>query len=186
MIRTVGVALAAGLVAAVVVANWVTVRYGFVPVGFGLTAAAGTFAAGVALALRDAVQDLLGRLAVVAVIAVGAVASFFVSTPAIAVASAVAFAVAELVDLLVYTPLRARASFGDRWWMAAVLLSGLVGAVVDTAVFIGLAFGWAAVGGAVAGQLVGKSWASLTYIAIGKAVSGGPVLRQSLRRPEGA
>lgn len=56
-----GSAAAAGLFAGIVAANYLTTRFGFVPVGFGLAATAGTFAAGVTLALRDAIQDTLGR-----------------------------------------------------------------------------------------------------------------------------
>ncbi|WP_280502035.1 VUT family protein [Nocardia farcinica] len=168
--RTAGVIAAAGLLASVIAANYVTTRYGFVPVGFGLQATAGTIFAGVALALRDAIQDLAGKWAVVVVIVAAAVVSYFIASPAIAVASAVAFAVAELLDFAVYTPLRARSQFGDRRWSAAVLASGVVGAVVDTVVFIGLAFGVTAISGVLVGQLVGKMWANLAYLIIGWGV----------------
>jgi len=50
-------------------------------------------------------------------------------------ASAVAFVVAELFDLLVYTPLRNKGKH------LAVLASGMVGSVVDSALFVVLAFG---------------------------------------------
>lgn len=177
-----GTAAAAALVGSVVLANWLTARFGFIPIGFGLSTTAGTLAAGAALALRDAVQDVAGRVAAVAVIVAGAGVSYLLAGPALALASAAAFAIAELADLAVYTPIRERATFGDRWWVTAVLVSGVVGAVVDTVVFLGIAFGWAAVAPAMAGQLVGKTLASLLFIAVGKGVAN-VVFRQSDEQP---
>ena len=175
----IGAAMSVGLFAGIVAANYATTRYGFVPVGFGLAATAGTFAAGVTLALRDGIQDTLGRRTVLVVIVAGAALSFFIADPAIAVASAAAFLFAELLNFAVYTPIRERAKFGDKRWAAAVTSSNLAGAVADTAVFIGIAFGAAAIMPAMPGQLVGKAWATVLYLVIG-AVSG-VVLRQSLR-----
>nr|WP_322002035.1 VUT family protein [Rhodococcus qingshengii] len=149
-------------------ANWLTTRFGFVPVGFGFTATAGTFAAGFALAARDATQDLLGKPKMLAVIAIGAALSYIIADPFIATASAVAFAVAELLNFAVYTPLRNRSKLGDRRWMAAVSASSLIGALADTFIFLAIAFGWAAVLPALAGQLVGKAWATVAYLALGK------------------
>jgi uncharacterized PurR-regulated membrane protein YhhQ (DUF165 family) len=169
--NTLGAICGVALLASILIANYVTTRYGFIPVGFGVTATAGTFAAGFALAFRDGVQDAFGRLATVGLIAIGAVLSFLVASPAIAIASAVAFLVSELADLTVYTPLRNRGEFGGKWWAIAVLISGLVGAILDSILFLGIAFGFAAVGGALLGQLIGKTWASLGYLAVGKAVS---------------
>lgn len=184
MKRTVlGVAMSAGLFVGIVAANYATTRYGFVPVGFGLAATAGTFAAGITLALRDAIQDTLGRWAVLAVIALGAALSFFIADPAIAAASGVAFLLAELLNFAVYTPIRERARFGDKRWALAVTSSNLAGAIADTAVFIGIAFGAAAIMPAMGGQLIGKAWATLFYLVIGVVV--GAVLRKSLRRPGG-
>lgn len=48
--------------ASIVLANWLTSRYGLVSMGFGLMATAGTFAAGLAFVARDAVQDAAGRI----------------------------------------------------------------------------------------------------------------------------
>lgn len=175
-----GWAAAAGLFIGIVVANYVTTRYGFVPVGFGLSATAGTFAAGATLALRDAIQDTLGRKMVLLVILGGSVLSFAIADAAIAVASGVAFLLAELLNFAVYTPIRERAKFGDRRWALAVASSNFAGAVIDTAVFIGIAFGAAAILPAMAGQLVGKGWATIVYLVIGGASVA--VLRKSFRR----
>ncbi|AKY02579.1 hypothetical protein SEA_BRUSACORAM_53 [Mycobacterium phage Brusacoram] len=60
MTKALGISFGALFVGTVLVANWATSTFGFVPVGFGQTATAGTFAAGFALAARDVVQDQLG------------------------------------------------------------------------------------------------------------------------------
>lgn len=172
--------MSAGLFAGILVANWATTNFGFVPVGFGLAATAGTFAAGFTLALRDGIQDSLGRKAILWVIFAGTVLSFAIADPAIAVASGAAFLFAELLNFAIYTPLRERSSLGDKRWATAVVSSNLAGAVADTAIFIGIAFGMSAILPAMAGQLVGKAWATLIYLAVGGVA--GVVLRKSVRR----
>ncbi|MEU5979418.1 VUT family protein [Streptomyces sp. NPDC047315] len=135
-------------------ANWLTSRYGLIPIGFGLTATAGTLAAGAAFLARDWVQDTCGRVWAVAGIAAGTMLTA-VTAPALAVASATAFLVAEAADMAVYTPLRSRG------WAGAVLASGAVGAVVDTLLFLWLA-GFSVSVPVVGGQLVGKVvWATV-------------------------
>jgi uncharacterized PurR-regulated membrane protein YhhQ (DUF165 family) len=177
--RRTGIAAALGFVASIVLANWLTTRYGFVGVGFGLTATAGTFAAGLALGLRDLVHDGLGRWGVLAVIAIGAAVSYAVADPRIATASAVAVLISELADLSVYAPLRKRA------WAAAVLASNTVGAFVDTVVFLWLAgfFAWSA----VPGQMVGKvAWATLIPLGLIYAARSARAVPGNRLRPEGA
>lgn len=177
--------IGAGFVSTVLIANWATSTFGFVPVGFSQMATAGTFAAGFALATRDAVQDMLGKQWMLCLLVTAAALSYLVADPHIATASAAAFLLSELLDFAVYTPLRARARFGDGRWSIAIAASGFVGAVADTVIFIGIAFGAAAVLPAMAGQLIGKGWATLTYIIIGKAVSVA-VLRQPHQQQAGA
>ena len=127
-----------------------------IPVGFGLSAPSGVLMIGAALVLRDAVQQLLGiRWALIA-IACGVLLSALVAPPALVVASAAAFAIAELLDLAVYTPLR------KRNLSLAVLISGIVGATADSAIFLWLAFGSLEF---IAGQLVGKLWMTLIAAA---------------------
>jgi uncharacterized PurR-regulated membrane protein YhhQ (DUF165 family) len=148
-----GLTALAAYITAIAAANWLTTRYGLVPMGFGLTATAGTYAAGVALLLRDVVQDACGWRWVLAGIASGA-ALTAVTSPSLAVASTVAFLLAELLDMAVYTPLR------DRGWARAALLSGIAGAVIDTYTFLALA-GFPVTAQSVGGQLVGKAlWAT--------------------------
>jgi len=145
-------------------ANWLIGNVGtcisngpcLIPVGFGLEAPSGVLVVGAALVLRDIVHERLGALWALAAIAVGAILSALFAAPALVIASVAAFALAELADFAVYTPLR------QRRLMLAVLLSGLVGAVIDSAVFLWLAFGSLAF---IEGQIVGKLW--MTLIAAG-------------------
>ena len=163
----IGIIAALLVMGALIAANWVTTDYGFIPVGFGLEATAGTLFAGIMLASRDAVQDALGRWAVVLIIIVSTALSFAISAPAIAIASALAFGFAELADFAVYTPIRSRAKFGDKRWAIAVVASNIVGALADTLIFLGVAFGAAAIMPALPGQLVGKLWATIAYLLLG-------------------
>lgn len=155
-----GVVLAVAVyVASIAAANWLTATLGLVPIGFGLVVTAGTFAAGAALIARDWVQVTSGRMWTLAAIGVGAALSAWTATPAIAIASGVAFLVSELVDFGVFTPLRGRSL------PAAVLVSSLVSAPVDTVLFLYLA-GFGVTWQAVAGQLIVKT-------AMAAAVAGG-------------
>lgn len=157
--------------ALVVAANILTSRYGLVPVGLGLMATAGTWAAGLTFVARDWVHDLLGRWATVACIGVGVALSALLTSPQLAVASGVAFAVSELADLAVYEPLRRRG------WARAVVASNLVGSAVDTVVFLALAGFpiWLA----LPGQMLAKTTA--TAVVVIPVQVGRAVLRNRLR-----
>lgn len=138
-------------------ANWAIAMFGLVPVGLGLMAPAGVFFAGLAFTLRDKVQDTLGRGWTFGAIAVGAALSALVS-PQFALASGAAFLLSEVADWAVYTPLR------RRHWDAAVWFSGLLGALVDSALFLGLAFGSLDF---MAGQVWGKAlMVGLAWLAL--------------------
>lgn len=163
--RFVSLAALAAFVGTVYGANWALQKYGIVPIGFGLTAPAGVFFAGLALGLRDYVQETLGRAAVVGAIVTGAALSWWlganITIPgghvSIAVASGVAFLLSELADFSVYTPLRGRTITGG------IVGSNLVGAVVDSALFLWLAFGSLSF---FTGQFVGKSLMTLPVLAV--------------------
>ena len=154
--RVVGLLAAAGFVGTVFAANWAINRFGIVSVGFGLHAPAAVYFAGLAFSLRDLVQRTLNKAAVVVAIVIGALCSAFVS-PHLAFASGTAFLVSELCDFVVYTPLARRRPL---WAVAA---SNTVGAVVDSYVFLSLAFGSLAL---FWGQVVGKSWVTLATVAL--------------------
>lgn len=126
-------------VATIYAANWALERYGFVSIGFGLMAPAGVFFAGLAFTFRDFLHETAGRLWVVGAILVGAALAYTIS-PVFALASAMAFLVSEFADFGVYTPLRERNRYG------ALAASNVVGSVVDSLIFLWIAFettqGW--------------------------------------------
>jgi uncharacterized PurR-regulated membrane protein YhhQ (DUF165 family) len=161
--RLVGGVAVAAYIATIVAANWLIEHVGIVPVGFGLEAPAGVYAAGLAFTFRDLVHTNLGRWWSVAAILAGAAVSLLIS-PAFAVASAAAFLFSELADLAVYSPLARRS------WLGAVAASNTVGLVVDSVLFLLLAFGslqflW--------GQVVGKAWMTLLAVALLAAARAG-------------
>jgi hypothetical protein len=162
----------AGYVLSIILANMLTAQFGLVPAGFGLVVTAGTYAAGFALLFRDFVQRY-GRIRwALAAIAVGGILSALLASPAIALASTVAFLVAELVDLGVFTPLRRRVGFAR-----AVIYSNLVSAPVDTVIFLWLA-GFPVTWPAVLGQfLVKMVWATIIPLCIYTTVRHRAVLR---------
>jgi hypothetical protein len=120
-------------IAGVVLANVLTERYGLVWAPFGLLTTAGTYAAGFVLVARNFTQDAVGRRWVLALMAVGVLLSWWLASPQLAVASGVAFALSELADMAIYTPLRRRGR------SRAVAVASTIGAVVDTFVFLWLA-----------------------------------------------
>lgn len=170
MIRTALVLIA--YVGSVVVANWVTSSFGLVSAGFGLLVPAGTYAAGLALGLRDVMHDLAGAKRTLVAVAVAAAVSFLVAEPVIAVASAVAFLLSELADLAVYTPLR---EAGRR---RALIASNAVGSVVDTLLFLWIA-GFPLTGQSVGGQLLVKAvWCTALVLAVREVARRVPRQRQ--------
>src|SRR5690349_17037268 len=94
-----------GYIATIFAGNWAISTFGLVPVGFGLMAPAGVYAAGLAFTFRDLTQEAAGSKAALAAIGVGAVVSMLIS-PQLALASGTAFLWSELADFAVYTPLR--------------------------------------------------------------------------------
>ena len=148
----------AGFIGSIVVANYATSMLGLVPIGFGLAVTAGTFAAGAALILRDGLQVTAGRKWAVVAVIVGALLSYLLADPFIALASGIAFLVSELVDFAVFTPLRQRSL------PRAVLVSSVVSAPVDTVLFLHIA-GFGVTLQAVMGQLIVKTAMALAAAA---------------------
>jgi uncharacterized PurR-regulated membrane protein YhhQ (DUF165 family) len=118
-------------------------------------APSGVLMVGVALVLRDLVQRRLGLIAAVAAILIGAGISGLVAPLALVTASAAAYLISEFADLAVYTPLQ------ERRFLAAVVASSIVGLIVDSIVFLWLAFGSLDF---LAGQVVGKAWMVLLAV----------------------
>lgn len=141
----------------IVLANWAIHRYGFVPVGFGLVAPAGTYFAGAVFVARDVVQMTLGRWWVVLAILAGALLSWQTSAN-LAAASGIAFLVGEMADYVIYTPLADRGRI-----VLAVLLADTVGLLFDTFLFLHLAFGSVA---HWQGTALGKEWMTLAALPV--------------------
>jgi uncharacterized PurR-regulated membrane protein YhhQ (DUF165 family) len=145
-------------------ANWLIGHVGtscvpngpcLIPVAPGVMAPSGVLMIGVALVLRDLVQRRLGIAFSAGAVVVGAVLSAAIAPAALALASGIAFLMSEFADLAVYTPL------ARRRLVAAVAASGAVGLVVDSIVFLWLAFGSLEF---LLGQVIGKSWMLLLSI----------------------
>jgi uncharacterized PurR-regulated membrane protein YhhQ (DUF165 family) len=147
-------------------ANWLIGHVGttcvpngpcLIPVAPKLMAPSGVLMIGIALVLRDLVQRRLGVGVAAIAILVGAAISALLAPPALVLASAAAFLLSELADLGVYTPLVRRG------FILAVVASSLIGLVVDSIVFLWLAFGSLDF---LAGQIVGKAWMVLLSIPL--------------------
>ena len=145
-------------------ANWMLGHVGtvcppdgpcLVPVAPGLMAPSGVLVIGAALVLRDLVQRRLGVEFGVGAIIAGASISAAFSPASLVQASAAAFLVSEFIDLAVYTPL------ARRRLVLAVVASSVAGLVVDSIVFLWLAFGSLEF---LMGQVVGKLWMVLAAI----------------------
>ena len=128
-----------------------------VPVWPGIKAPSGVLMIGLALVLRDIVQRRLGPLAGLGAIGVGTAISAILAPPAIVAASAAAFLLSELADFAVYTPLQRRR------FVTAVFASSVIGLVVDSLVFLYLAFGSLDF---LAGQIIGKAWMVLLALPL--------------------
>jgi queuosine precursor transporter len=145
-------------------ANWLIGHVGttcvphgpcLLPVAPGLMAPSGVTMVGVALVLRDLVQRRLGTVMSALAILFGSGLSALLAPASLVLASATAFLLSEFADLAVYTPL------ARRRLVAAVAASSCVGLVVDSIVFLWLAFGSLEF---LPGQVVGKAWMVLLSI----------------------
>lgn len=152
-------------VATIPAANWLIGNVGtmcipqgpcLVPVAPGILAPSGVLMIGTALLLRDLVQRACGVAVSIACIIVGAGLSAFLAPAALVLASAVAFLFSEFTDLAVFTPLYRRRL------IAAVVLSCAAGAVIDSVLFLWLAFGSL---DHLLGQVIGKGYAAAIFSA---------------------
>ncbi|MFF9644182.1 VUT family protein [Kitasatospora aureofaciens] len=154
-LRAVGALVA--YIATIPAANMAVTHFGVVPVGLGYLAPAGVYLVGIALVLRDLARETAGRWPVAAAVLVGAALSYWLASPALATASAAAFALSEGLDFMVYEPLR------KRGLLTAMVVSNLVGMLADSLVFLTLAFGSLQF---LPGQLLGKAWMTAAAVAV--------------------
>lgn len=145
-------------------ANWMIGHVGtvcvpngpcLIPVAPAIMAPSGVLMIGAALVLRDLVQRRLGIEFGIGAIIAGAAISAAIAPASLVVASAAAFLLSEFADFAVYTPL------ARRRLVLAVVASSLVGLVVDSIVFLYLAFGSLDF---LLGQIVGKAWMVLLAV----------------------
>ena len=157
-VRNEGYAYLVAFILTIPAANWMIGNVGVVcpenspcliPVGFDVMAPSGVIMVGLALVLRDLVQRRLGKLWALGAIVVGALLSALIAPRALVLASGAAFLVSELADFAVYTPLQ------KKRLVLAVFMSGVVGLVVDSILFLQLAFGSLDF---LSGQIIGKTW----------------------------
>lgn len=160
------VILIALYVATIPAANWLIGHFGtvcvpngpcMIPVAPGILAPSGVLMIGAALLLRDLVQRIYGPAWSLGCIGIGAALSFLLADPFIAMASGAAFLFSELADFAVYTPVSRRS------FVLALLLSCTAGALVDSALFLWLAFGSLDF---ITGQIIGKVYAVAAFIAV--------------------
>ena len=153
-------------VACIPLANWLIGHWGtfcvpdgpcMIPVWPGIAAPSGVLAIGAALVLRDLVQRRLGLVFSLVAIAIGAVISWAISPPFLVIASVAAFVFSETADALVFTPLQ------KRGLLLAVAVSALAGILVDSVLFLQLAFHNLDF---LSGQIIGKLWAVLVSLPI--------------------
>ena len=128
---------------------------GLIPVAPAIMAPSGVLMIGAALVLRDLVQRRLGVEFGIGAIIVGAAISAALAPAALVIASAAAFLLSEFADFAVYTPL------ARRRLVLAVVASSLAGLVVDSIVFLYLAFGSLEF---LIGQIIGKAWMVLLAV----------------------
>ena len=157
-VRIEGLLYLLGFALSIPAANWLIGHVGttcvpsgpcLIPVAPHIMAPSGVLMIGLALVLRDLVQRRLGLHWSVAAILGGAAISALLAPPSLVIASACAFLLSEFADLAVYTPLQRRRL------VLAVAASAALGLVVDSIVFLYLAFGDLTF---LPGQVIGKAW----------------------------
>ena len=163
--------------ACIPLANWMIGNVGecipdgpcLLQMGFGLSAPSGVLVIGAALMLRDAIQMIAGWRWGLIAIGIGAIVSYLLSSPFIVMASVASFVLSELVDFAIYTPL------AQKRLTLALIASGVVGAIIDSAAFLLIAFGSIDL---IGGQVLGKLYA----VAVASVII--PFFRAALKEGE--
>lgn len=146
--RTIGWAAIVGFLLTIPAANYAIDHLGDAPAFPGgphtitilaWTVPSGTAFIGLSFVLRDLGQYVIGRWAAWVAIAIGIGLSYLLASAAVATASAVAFAWSEITDTVGFTVLADRGRF-----TLGVLVSGVLASVVDSFLFLWIAFGWSA------------------------------------------
>ena len=117
----------------ILVANWLVLQFGIITIG-PLVFPAGAVAVGITFSARDYVQKQYGKWGCWLWMLLACVVTYFLN-PTLALASVTAFAVAEIVDWIVY-------SFSKLPFKKRIMLSNVFSTPIDSIVFVVLAFGW--------------------------------------------
>jgi len=178
--RTATIALVAAYLLVIAAANVLTASYAPLMLG-SLLVPAGSFLIGVTFILRDLVQRAIGRkatyLAIGSAMLLSGLTSYWLGdTLWIVFASAATFLLSETADTEIYTRL-------NKSLAVRVLYSGLVGSVLDSAIFVVIGLSplgagflpWEAVGYAIAGQILVKA---------GMQAIGAALLAATVREPD--
>ena len=156
-------------VACIAFANWSLLHIGLdngpgrprtIPLGLGWEAPSGVIFAGVLLTVRDVIHERIGQIGTLAVIVASAPLTAVTSNKSIAVASVVTFLLAETVDLAIYSALRCRGR------TRAVVVSNVVSGLLDSCVFLIVAFGLESAVHGAAPMTLGKVAASLVTVVV--------------------
>jgi len=134
----------------------------------GIAAPAGVLFIGPILTMRDSIHDALGWKGTIGIVLLASLFAWVVGSMGgggllqrIAVASTIAFLFSELTDTGVYQ------RYIRQPWLKRVLASNTVSSIVDSVLFIGIAFGWGLwtliFGQVIAKNLVGALWALPFY-----------------------
>lgn len=127
----------AAMVLVIVISN-VLVQIQFPYFGLSELLTWGAFTYPLAFLINDLTNRQLGSAAARKVVFAGfllaVVLSIYFATPRIAIASGSAFLIAQLIDVGVFDRLRERV-----WWLPP-FVSSIIGSIVDTLLFFGLAF----------------------------------------------
>lgn len=125
------------ILADVLAARWI------VPIGFGLIVPAGVFMVAPIFTLRDDIHKKYGAKTILILIFVASIISYIISVLSsnqllgkITIASVVAFLVSEYADTIIFHITR------KQMWMQRVIKSNLVSALLDSLIFIWIAFGF--------------------------------------------
>ncbi|WP_421995605.1 VUT family protein [Roseococcus sp.] len=147
-------------------ANWLISNFGtlcppegpcLIPVAPGILAPSSVLAIGVAFVLRDLVQRRLGINGALGAILAGTLLSVLVAPPSLVLASVMAFFISEMADFGIYTAMQ-KGNF-----VLAVAASSLVALVLDSVVFLALAF---ASLDFLIGLVLGKTWIVLLSLPL--------------------
>lgn len=133
--RIIGTAALAGFLFSIPAANWWLTKHGMWDVPHLGMVPSAVWVVAISFVLRDLAQITLGRTWAWAAIAIGTALSWWLASPALAVASGAAFLWSESTDAVIFTPLANKGRFA-----LGVAISGVAASAVDSAIFMRLAF----------------------------------------------